>query len=299
MIGTSCEDLRLTIEKTSWKNQDGTELSAVSFGHRLNRVFLTLTHYIFDKSASKISTVLLQSTALVFVREDSAAPSRGSIQQTEASPIPAPARLRASKRPANDVPQASTLKKKPRKTGKAGSLGSGLTQTEETKKAKAKDKDVPDYQKFTEIQKAFWDDCEFAYVFDMNTTFPVNVKQCHIAKDEYIVRDLERDIVKSVKEELVRMGDINQRQKVYLTPVTNKLKLMPEKPKSWGDIKDGKFMIIIGQHSIVASQELQVSGFRLRVSIICVTILITRNLHGILTYLVRGISGLAKINLQI
>lgn len=101
---------------------------------------------------------------------------------------------------------------------------------------------------------------ESAYVFDMKTTFPVNVKQCHIAKDEYIVRDLEREIVKSVKEELVRMGDINQRQKVCLMPVTDKLELLPEKPKSWGEIKDGKFMIINGQHSIVASQELQISG---------------------------------------
>lgn len=198
MIGTSCEDLILDLEKTAWKNEDGTQLSAVSFGRRLNRVFLTLTHYITDKSASKISTVPLQSSALVAVREDSAAPSRGSIQHPRASPIPAPSRSRGSKRPATDIQEASTSEKKRKQTGKAGSSGSVLTQTEETKKtkAKAKDKDVPDYQKFTEIQKTFWDDCESAYVFDMKTTFPVNVKQCHIAKDEYIVRDLEREIVK-------------------------------------------------------------------------------------------------------
>ena len=60
----------------------------------------------------------------------------------------------------------------------------------------------------------------------------MNVKQCHIARDEYIVRDLERDIVKFVKEELVRMGDINQRQKVCLMPVKDDMELLPQKPKS-------------------------------------------------------------------
>jgi hypothetical protein len=40
--------------------------------------------------------------------------------------------------------------------------------------------------------------------------YSVNISQCLAAKDEYIIRKLEGEIVKSVKNELVQMGDINQ-----------------------------------------------------------------------------------------
>jgi hypothetical protein len=40
-----------------------------------------------------------------------------------------------------------------------------------------------------------------------------------IAKDEYIIREMESEIEKSMKAELLQMGDINQRQKICLTPV--------------------------------------------------------------------------------
>jgi hypothetical protein len=41
--------------------------------------------------------------------------------------------------------------------------------------------------------------------------FPVDIAQCQPAKDEYIIRKLTAEIVKSVKAELLQMGDINQR----------------------------------------------------------------------------------------
>ena len=56
------------------------------------------------------------------------------------------------------------------------------------------------------------------------------------------------------------MGDEKMRQKVCLTPIDKDGKLLKEKPKSWNEIKSGKFMIINGQHSIIASKELQILG---------------------------------------
>jgi hypothetical protein len=38
----------------------------------------------------------------------------------------------------------------------------------------------------------------------------MNIVQCMIAKDEYIIRKIEAEIVKSVKAELLKMKDINQ-----------------------------------------------------------------------------------------
>ena len=56
------------------------------------------------------------------------------------------------------------------------------------------------------------------------------------------------------------MGDKKMRQKVCLTPINKDRKLLKEKPKSWNEIKSGKFMIINEQHNITTSKELQISG---------------------------------------
>ena len=80
-----------------------------------------------------------------------------------------------------------------------------------------------------------------------------------LARDEYVIRKLQSEIVKSVKAKLVQLGDEKMRQKVCLTPIDRDSKLLREKPRSWDKIKAGKFMIINGQHSITASKELQIS----------------------------------------
>jgi hypothetical protein len=87
-------------------------------------------------------------------------------------------------------------------------------------------------------------------------SFKVDIAQCMIAKDEYIIQKMELEIVKSVKAELLQMGDINQRLKIYLTSVDVQGNLLRIKTKDWNEIKNNKFMIINGKHSIIASKEL-------------------------------------------
>ena len=81
-----------------------------------------------------------------------------------------------------------------------------------------------------------------------------------LARDEYVIRKLQPKIVKSVKSELVQLGDEKMRQKVCLTPIDRDSKLPREKLRSWDEIKASKFMIINGRHSIIVSKELQISG---------------------------------------
>jgi hypothetical protein len=81
-----------------------------------------------------------------------------------------------------------------------------------------------------------------------------------IAKDEYTIQKMEAEIVKSMKAELLQKGDINQWQKICLTSVDAQRNLLRTKPKDWNEIKNNKFMIINGQHSIAASKELQLEG---------------------------------------
>ena len=90
--------------------------------------------------------------------------------------------------------------------------------------------------------------------------FQVDIAQCILAKDEYIIRKLQLEILKSIKAELVQIGNEKMRQKVCLIPVDRNLNLFKEKLISWNDIMARKFMIINSQHSITALKELRISG---------------------------------------
>ena len=88
----------------------------------------------------------------------------------------------------------------------------------------------------------------------------VHINQCIIARDDFIIRTLQRSLVEDMKNTLVQIGDVKQLQKVCLMPVDENNALLKEPPTSWDAIKAGKFIIINGQHSITALQELQAGG---------------------------------------
>ena len=67
----------------------------------------------------------------------------------------------------------------------------------------------------------------------------VHIKQCIPANENFIIRTLQRDILDAVKNELVQLGDVNQRQKVCLTPIDSNNKLLKKRPATWDEIKNG------------------------------------------------------------
>jgi hypothetical protein len=139
----------------------------------------------------------------------------------------------------------------------AGSSGFGMTHVDN--QGRCDTKDVHDYEKLTTIQKEFWDNRTSSFLFGMQS-FKVDIAQCMIAKDEYIIWKMKAEIVKNMKAELLQMGDINQQQNIYFTPVDAQGNLLRTKPKDWNEIKNNKFMIINGQYNIAASKELQLEG---------------------------------------
>lgn len=118
---------------------------------------------------------------------------------------------------------------------------------------------LQEFEKIANIQKEFWDTHKNCFLLDMETK-EVHIDQCILAKDQYVIRTLQKDMINGVARELVQMIDVKQRQKICLTPVDAKGRLLKQKPTNWDEIKDGKFMIINGQHSVWASKQLQQGG---------------------------------------
>ena len=144
----------------------------------------------------------------------------------------------------NDSPSAAEPTQKCRKESVGASSSSSALTHVDHRGGKKKDP-IPDFEKFAKAHDEFWKECEGCYLFGQQT-HPVDIAQCILAKDEYIICKLLTEIVQSVKVELVQMGDAKMRQKVCLTVVDKDGRLLKEKPKSWNEIKCEKFMIING-----------------------------------------------------
>ena len=185
-----------------------------------------------------------------------ASQSRTQGSQSHAQ-LAAPARAERRKRNVENPSESEPNQKRTKGSAGASSSGSALTHVD--RRLARKDDPIPDFEKFAKAHDDFWKECEGCYIFGQQT-FEVDIAQCVLARDEYIIRKLQIEIVKSVKAELVQMSDEKMRQKVCLTPIDKDGKLLKEKPKSWNGIKAGKFMIINRQHSITTSKELQISG---------------------------------------
>ena len=129
----------------------------------------------------------------------------------------------------NDSPSTAEPTKKCRKeSAGAGSSGSALTHVDH--RGGKKEDPILDFEKFAKAHDEFWKDCEGYYLFGQQT-HSVDITQCVLAKDEYIIRKLQTEIVQSVKAELVQMGDAKMRQKVCFTPIDKDGRLLREKPK--------------------------------------------------------------------
>jgi len=89
----------------------------------------------------------------------------------------------------------------------------------------------------------------------------VHINRCFPARDDYIIRGMEDKILASVKPNLIALGHVREHLRLCLTPVDDNLDLSKESLMSWEEIKNGKFMIINGQHSLRASKDLQVEKY--------------------------------------
>jgi hypothetical protein len=183
-----------------------TATDAESENRRLNRILQSLSRYL---ARSTRRTPMATPTIIPPVAASGITAS-GSGAQASNSRSTARPPGRASPRVRSQVEgeQPESSRKRRRVSTGAGSSGSSMTHIDNQGQGDAEE--APNYEKFTAIQKEFWDTCTSSFVFGMQS-FKVDIAQCMIAKDEYIIRKMEAEIVKSVKAELLQMGDINQR----------------------------------------------------------------------------------------
>ena len=60
----------------------------------------------------------------------------------------------------------------------------------------------------------------------------MDITQCVLAKDKYIMRKLWTEIVQSIKAKFVQIGDAKLSQRICLMPINKDGRLLKKKPKS-------------------------------------------------------------------
>ena len=215
LTGTSMEELRPELES---KHVPWTYTSLDSAFRKISSIYRTMSRYA-ARGAQQIPSIANRGGPRNTAEGRAASQSRTQGSRSQAN-MSAPARQKRTKETSS---QAGPSAKRTKSTPGARSSASGLTHVDRRVGKSAES--VPNYEKFAKVQTNFWKECEDCYIYGQQT-FQVDIAQCVPARDEYVIRKLQPEIVKSVKAELVQLGDEKMRQKVYLTPIDRDSRLL-------------------------------------------------------------------------
>ena len=120
---------------------------------------------------------------------------------------------------------------------------------------------VIDYEGVAKIQENFLIHYTWCYIFRLQTKYKVHINNMIVAedkkKDAFLIWTCERVIELDMINFLTNLRDINAKRTICLIPCDEDGNLLLQQPITWNEIKDGKFLIINGQHNISASRSLQ------------------------------------------
>ena len=224
--GTDIESLNEDfISKQLLPWQEGTAWSVVK---KLRGVWLTLDRYAIVTAAKAASTKKGIKRQPAGVECEDTTPKRG-----RGGSRPGSSRAEAQKRnPAQSRDSREGTWKRSKPSGPErtaeGEVAASAVTTAQTRTSRS----VPpaeDFEKFANIQREFWQNHKACFLFKTEAT-RVNINQCIIARDDFIIRTLQSSLVEDMKNTLVQIGDIKQLQKVCLTPVDENNWLLKEPP---------------------------------------------------------------------
>ena len=257
--GTSVETLAEDFNK---QFHPWIHTNAASMTRKINKIFTTLDRYALQhvEKHSRPTQGRGQGRQESDSEPRSASGTRGRLGGRRSGR--GLVRAETRKRWNFELGASEPVKKRPRSASKArpsGARSSGFALTNVQFGNPTEYAPIEKFEIFAAYQKDFWQRHAGYFLF-MQQCFPVSIDQCILAAHKYVIHKLEQKIVEGVKKQLITLGDAKQRQKICLTPVGPDGRLLKQRPKPWDDIKSGMFMIINGQHSITASQQLQLKG---------------------------------------
>ena len=200
LAGMSMEVLRpkLQAKYVSW-----TYTSQEGAFRKINSIYQTTSQYA-SRTASAMPMLPVRTIPRYAAKDRALSQSRTKGSRSCANTA-MPAR---QMRNIETLSEAEPSQKRRKSTPGARSSGFALTHVDFC--AGEREEAIPDFEKFATVQDEFWKQCEACYIFGQQT-YEVDIAQCVLVKEEYIIQKLQPKIVKSVKAELIQIGDEKMR----------------------------------------------------------------------------------------
>jgi hypothetical protein len=241
------KDIERSVDRNEWVNKQGHPLKAAAMVSKVRHAVTSLDVLMATNRAVAEGMKAIELAGQLASQGGSIASGvQGAGSSRSRVPIPS-----TSKR--QQPGGAPTQSKRARVTRPAeGSTASAVTQS-----------DMPtvlgpgesaDYNETKTMYEKFWSECQECFVFEVNTKFSVSIDQMFRSPKDWTIREYEEKGMQDTLNFLVHMPDPSVKQTLCLMPDTN------EKPTDWDAIKNGKFYIINGQHSVAASQKMKETG---------------------------------------
>ena len=234
------KELEEQVDKKEWVNKNGLPLSAAGMASKVRQTLVSL-----DVVTARNRGIADRMKAIELTGQ--LASQAGSIGTQGAastrSRVVVPSTSKRNK--AGDLPSQSKRMKVARPA--EVSIGSALTEI-------PKDLEPGETTDYTETKtnyEKFWSECQECFIFDVDKKFSLHISQLHRAPTDWTIREYEEAGMQRTLHFLCQMPDPSVKQTLCVMPDTQ------EKPTDWEAIKDGKFFIINGQHSVAASKKMQ------------------------------------------
>jgi hypothetical protein len=243
------------IEENRWKSKDGGPLPPKTLLSRLNFI---LKGFDNDKVRNQIKAKNMAPMSISKEYTD-AGGSHGSLvvetANTGRSKTKKKSTLRESRGTPQNVPTPAARGKKKATAEEKGkeaendSMASALTTLPKDVRGSVEEIDV---QESKRVYEEFWASCTDSYVFGQDKTFPIPIENLETPPAHLNIRGLEEKMVISCLNFFLEMPDPDKKNTLCAMPQN-----LLSKPLHFSEVKDGKFWMVNGQHSVEASHRMQ------------------------------------------
>ena len=244
------KEVESEIDRQVWTTKEGLPLRARSVASKVRNLIHSMAKMAAACKAITSALMPLDLSRAAGTQNTSQASGRDTTSQGGPHSAPEPSSIRRNKkRPNNAVettPAGSQVRRPSVQAQAEGSTASALTEVP----VELSDGDEEDLEAISKICNQFWMECQGCYIFEMDEKREVSIDQLDLAPIDWTIRAYEERGMEKMQNYFLNMPDQTARQTLCIMPQCDR------KPTSWDEVKEGRFWIINGQHSVAASQSI-------------------------------------------
>ena len=108
------------------------------------------------------------------------------------------------------------------------------------------------YEESRKVYEEYWSSCTDSYIFGQGAKYTISIDQLETPPETHNIRTLEERGVMKCLHYFLEMPNTDKKMTLCTMP-----KDLTKKPLSFNEIKEGKFWMINGQHSVEASKRMK------------------------------------------